>query len=976
MNIRLVTQHAILAESVARSLREHGHEVDVQHDTVFDSEIRYSRATPLADVTLLVEQLKPLLPLVHPTDEENTEVEVRLGESKPFGKWEINFHVESEALGDRLRSRLLALGFREDGLNIEEPDRNLIKYGGATPFARQVVRWLLAEEGITAAEHKEWGDDDNDIWVYARDPNFEGKTVKERYPIEIYGDDYKCMFLLKERIEAAGFAQVSVRSLDDASRPKFGLGGGPFSKEPAAVAELAEILGAFLTEHDVDADKYPLAEFSDGETKGHARIDLPIGLLTQGQLRPYAGAYPDRWEVILRTDEPGAVADLKAMLTDNGYRHITVEPLPSAAFGFTVRWGAAKGEDEVGDFIRGVLAGLLDDHGLAETYTLNVSDALDDDDPRIIIELPLSVAGRLSIEERLGEAAKSWELSLKGPRPDDFTELQEALKVLPWKEWATETESDTTPRIRYGGAPVQLVEHVRGIVEAHIGVFLPLSKDWGDSDDDIWIHLPGTAQPEDAKETEENQPLDLSAWLSMGIEPHAEPRPLITVSADRVQIGPVSLPRRDGSDRNLVPRPEQFAHYCLDKRTAETLVHVAESVVLREPCLLEGETSVSKTSIVQYVAMLCDQPLVRLNLNGQTDTGELIGRFVPQDSAAALPVDPSELMAAAELLESESRMVLQRAADEGRTLTRVEVQQIMANERMMVHPWRWQDGLIVTAMKRGWWVVLDELNLAEPQILERLNPVLERFPSLVLTEHDNSVIGPGGIPVHPSFRMFATMNPAEYAGRSAISPAYRDRWRAYRFVLAPGEAEYLAMLQFLVHGQQPQAHVQGQAWLGTAQAPPMGSLADLEGIDDFLRALARFHAAIEEAVGRKGPTRGGQLGARRRDRYVFSRRGLLAIMDYLASVLATDGSVLSMRRALARYYLDRVQPGSDQRIVARLLDAAGIGPGTWAPERLDQLSEAPHATENDVDDVDDDDDDDDSYDDDDSHDDDETDSEE
>ena len=104
--------------------------------------------------------------------------------------------------------------------------------------------------------------------------------------------------------------------------------------------------------------------------------------------------------------------------------------------------------------------------------------------------------------------------------------------------------------------------------------------------------------------------------------------------------------------------------------------------MLREPCLLEGETSVSKTSIIQFLAMLLGQPLVRLNLNGQTDTGELVGRYVPQDVAAALPVDPGELLAAAELLESESRMILERAAQEGRTLTRVEVQQIMANERM------------------------------------------------------------------------------------------------------------------------------------------------------------------------------------------------------------------------------------------------------------------------------------------------------
>jgi MoxR-like ATPase len=419
--------------------------------------------------------------------------------------------------------------------------------------------------------------------------------------------------------------------------------------------------------------------------------------------------------------------------------------------------------------------------------------------------------------------------------------------------------------------------------------------------------------------------------------------PLFDVGADRVRIGSVSLPRRKGgaADRQLVPRSELFSHYCIDGRTAETLLHLAESVILREPCLLEGETSVSKTSIILYLGMLLDQPVVRLNLNGQTDTGELVGRYVPQDVASALPVDPSELFAASELLESESRMILTRAANEARTLSRVEVQQIMANERMTVHPWRWQDGLVVTAMKRGWWIVLDELNLAEPQILERLNPVLEPYPSIVLTEHDNSVIGPGGVPVHPDFRVFATMNPAEYAGRSALSPAYRDRWRAYRYVSAPGEAEYLAMLRYLVYGEQPDIGLAGRRWTGASVDAPMAALAEVDGMDDFLRALARFHAALEEAVGRRGGARGAQLGARRRDRYVFTRRGLLAVMEYLASAAAEDSTVRTMRRALARYYLGRVQPGADQRIVARLLDAAGIGPGTWAPERLDSLSAAP-----------------------------------
>jgi MoxR-like ATPase len=358
---------------------------------------------------------------------------------------------------------------------------------------------------------------------------------------------------------------------------------------------------------------------------------------------------------------------------------------------------------------------------------------------------------------------------------------------------------------------------------------------------------------------------------------------------------------------------------------------VAESVALREPCLLEGETSVSKTSIIQFLAMLLGQPLVRLNLNGQTDTGELVGRFLPHDVTSDLPVDPRELQAQAHLLEPESQMILQRASSEGRELTQVEVQQIMANERMTAHPWRWQDGLVVEAMREGWWIVLDELNLAEPQILERLNPVLEREPMLVLTEHDNSVIGRGGTPVHPDFRIFATMNPAEYAGRSPLSPAYRDRWRGYRFVDPPTEGDYHAMLAFLVDGQQPDVLLRGRKFTGTPQAPAFGQLAEIPGIDGFLLALARFHSALESAVRNPEEHRQAHLGVRRQERYIFTRRGLLAVMDCLAGALGTATSPEeAMRVALLRYYLGRVATPSDRATVARLMDAAGIGLNTWS----------------------------------------------
>ncbi|MEN0063732.1 MAG: AAA family ATPase [Myxococcota bacterium] len=935
MNINLVTHHTTLAESVASVLREAGHEVSVRPETVFDAEIRYAPSTALSEVSRLVELLKPLLPAVQPDESLADEVvEVHLGEAKPFSSWEVKVHVESEMLGDRLRTRVQSLGFRDDGLEIEEPERSFVKYGGATPFARQVVRWLLAQEGIVATESKDWGDDDDDIWIYARDPAFEGKTVRERYPVEIHGDDYERMFVLKGQLEAQGFEQVAVRSLDDADRPRFATALGPFMKDPASAAALNDVLKAFLESQGIDSARFPLVEDTASAARGHARIDLPIGAMAGGTLRPYDGAFPERWDVVLRTDDPVAVADLQRRLQEKGFTHISVESLPASAFGFSVRWGSLASYPEVSDGLKAEVQSLMAEREVRSDYTLSASDGLGAEDARVIIDLPFSAAARLSFSDRVREAATHWELTLKCPRPEEYDRLRTALGELPWKAFTSENETDARPEIQYGGAPVQLVEMVRDLVAEHTGVSLPLSKDWSERDDDIWIHLPSSAQ---TTVSEEEAPIDLSSWLMQDVEAEAS-APLVDVAADRVRIGPITLRRQENHDATMVPSPDPFAHYCLDQRTAETLLHVAESVILREPCLLEGETSVSKTSIIQYLAMLLGQPLVRLNLNGQTDTGELVGRYVPQDMAAALPVDPAELQAAADLLESESRMILQRAAEESRNLTRVEVQQIMANERMTVHPWRWQDGLIVTAMKRGWWVVLDELNLAEPQILERLNPVLERHPMLVLSEHDNTVIGSRDVPVHPAFRIFATMNPAEYAGRSPLSPAYRDRWRGYRHVQPPGEGEYVAMLRFLVTGQQPNVVLGGNRYQGVLQAPPMPQLGEIENIDHFLRALARFHSALEEAVGRK-PGGGSQLGARRRERYVFSRRGLLAVMDYLASTLNPDDkSVVAMRKALTRYYLGRVQAGTDQRVVARLLDAAGIGPQTWAPERLDALN--------------------------------------
>ena len=101
MQIRLVSQHTSLTESVAKVLQAHGHEVEVRPDTAFESELKYRPATALAEVSQVVEQLKPLLPSVHADDGlVGADVEVRLGEAKALSSWEIKLLVDSEPLAE------------------------------------------------------------------------------------------------------------------------------------------------------------------------------------------------------------------------------------------------------------------------------------------------------------------------------------------------------------------------------------------------------------------------------------------------------------------------------------------------------------------------------------------------------------------------------------------------------------------------------------------------------------------------------------------------------------------------------------------------------------------------------------------------------------------------------------------------------------------------------------------------------------
>ncbi|KAL5512832.1 hypothetical protein ACEPAG_3098 [Sanghuangporus baumii] len=212
---------------------------------------------------------------------------------------------------------------------------------------------------------------------------------------------------------------------------------------------------------------------------------------------------------------------------------------------------------------------------------------------------------------------------------------------------------------------------------------------------------------------------------------NSHPPPPQHVSLDsHVQVGPFWL-----SSGPL--QREEVSDYILTPSVQKKLMDLARIVVTkRYAVLIEGPTSSGKTSAIQYLARRTGHNFVRINNHEHTDIQEYLGSYV-----------------------SDSR-----------------------SGKLVFH-----DGLLVRALRRGDWIVLDELNLAPTDVLEALNRLLDDNRELVIPE-TQEIVRP-----HPNFMLFATQNPpGVYAGRKVLSRALRNRFLEVHFEDVPAtELEHI-----------------------------------------------------------------------------------------------------------------------------------------------------------------------------------------
>lgn len=174
------------------------------------------------------------------------------------------------------------------------------------------------------------------------------------------------------------------------------------------------------------------------------------------------------------------------------------------------------------------------------------------------------------------------------------------------------------------------------------------------------------------------------------------------------------------------PLPIQTpAHYILTPFIERNLLNLVRATSTRRfPVLLQGPTSSGKTSMVEYLAKNSGHKFIRINNHEHTDLQEYLGTYI--------------------------------SGPDGQL--------------------QYQEGILVQALREGFWIVLDELNLAPTDVLEALNRLLDDNRELFIPE-TQQIVRP-----HESFMLFATQNPPGiYGGRKVLSRAFRNRFLELHF---------------------------------------------------------------------------------------------------------------------------------------------------------------------------------------------------
>jgi len=347
----------------------------------------------------------------------------------------------------------------------------------------------------------------------------------------------------------------------------------------------------------------------------------------------------------------------------------------------------------------------------------------------------------------------------------------------------------------------------------------------------------------------------------------------IKETPDSISYMGVRLPKAHNQESAFVPKREQYQDFIEDKFSLGLQKDIAISLLQGDPLLIEGGTSIGKTTTVRKMASDLGWEVHYANLNGATDVEDLMGRYIPNPNKKS-PQDP-------EYIFVDGKVTSGLRQEEGKTKV----------------------------------IILDEFNSAAPNILIRLHEVLDslqRGENVVLSEDASE-----SIPVNKTnTKIIALMNPPGkgYFGREPLDPAQLRRWV---YLKAPSDLpeetfSYSTDALFsLVPQQQEGLDIKTLPSRESSLLPEQ--LSEIPGIGEILGKYKEFHSAAKKLV------RERKVAADQPQPFIYDdRMEPKRVRDFVLAFYNGDINE-TFQSALKYYYVNKLDSDIDRQKLNELI---------------------------------------------------------
>lgn len=342
----------------------------------------------------------------------------------------------------------------------------------------------------------------------------------------------------------------------------------------------------------------------------------------------------------------------------------------------------------------------------------------------------------------------------------------------------------------------------------------------------------------------------------------------------------VTLEKAQEANTSFVPKRDHYKDYISDQFSLELQQKIAVSFLQGDPILLEGGTSIGKTTTVKKMCSELGWEVHYANLNGATDVQDLMGRYIPNPNKTK-EGDPEYIFA------------------DGKVTSGL----------------RQEEGKIKV-------IILDEYNASAPNILIRLHEVLdalERGENVVLSEDASESVRVS----KDKTKVIALINPPGkgYFGREPLDPAQLRRWVYQKEVTQlPDETFSFSTRSLFGVGTKLEEVDTGSYVRSREDVLSLEQLQEIPGIEDILARYEEFHKAAKELIAKR------KIAADQPQLFTYDdRMEPRRIRNFIARFYNGDINE-TFQEALKYYYRNKLESDEDKAKLEELIGHVAYTP--------------------------------------------------